>query len=162
MTPAEQWSSSVIEAMDRRGLTTLGLARKTQVSPHTVRRWRRGLAIPRMDTAARAADVLFYPSLLDIVRKARTRVCDFCGREFMDDGNAIRARYCSRRHESAYRNREARPVKYEAFVTRKHDAVKLQTAVDAYCWGCEPEGVCRTPECELRGVSPLKLERRLA
>lgn len=32
-----------------------------------------------------------------------------------------------------------------------------QDAVSAMCASCEPDGLCRTPECSLRGVSPLPL-----
>lgn len=33
----------------------------------------------------------------------------------------------------------------------------VQASVGAFCRGCEPSGICRTPECELRPVSPLPL-----
>jgi hypothetical protein len=36
----------------------------------------------------------------------------------------------------------------------------VQTAVAGYCGACEPSGVCRAPECELRPVSPLPLALR--
>ncbi|MGH2465415.1 MAG: helix-turn-helix domain-containing protein [Candidatus Limnocylindrales bacterium] len=36
----------------------------------------------------------------------------------------------------------------------------VQASVDAMCAGCEPLGVCRTPECALRPVSPLPLALR--
>lgn len=35
-----------------------------------------------------------------------------------------------------------------------------QAAIDAMCRDCEPEGLCRTPECPLRGFSPLPLSKR--
>src|SRR3990167_1008752 len=34
----------------------------------------------------------------------------------------------------------------------------LEDAVAAMCAACEPEGVCRTPDCPLRAFSPLPLE----
>ena len=53
------------------------------------------------------------------------------------------------------------------FDVGRHDAREAVAAVDAYqdavagmCAACEPEGLCRTPECPLRGVSPLALESR--
>lgn len=36
----------------------------------------------------------------------------------------------------------------------------VQAAVAGYCGACEPSGVCRAPECELRPVSPLPLALR--
>jgi ribosomal protein S18 acetylase RimI-like enzyme len=36
----------------------------------------------------------------------------------------------------------------------------VQVAVAGYCGACEPSGVCRAPECELRPVSPLPLALR--
>lgn len=36
-----------------------------------------------------------------------------------------------------------------------------QAAVEAFCRSCEWDGFCKTPECELRPVSPLPLEPRI-
>jgi DNA-binding XRE family transcriptional regulator len=36
-----------------------------------------------------------------------------------------------------------------------------QAAVEAFCRSCEWDGFCKTPDCELRPVSPLPLEPRL-
>ncbi len=34
---------------------------------------------------------------------------------------------------------------------------QLRGAVASFCRGCEPEGICRTADCQLRPVSPLPL-----
>jgi hypothetical protein len=52
------------------------------------------------------------------------------------------------------RSDSKRVVRVDRSERRLHVA---QAAVAAFCGACEPSGVCRTPECELRPVSPLPL-----
>ncbi len=54
-----------------------------------------------------------------------------------------------------YRRSDARRVMR---IDKQHEqVVGLQALVDAMCASCEPEGVCRTPECPLRAASPLPI-----
>jgi transcriptional regulator with XRE-family HTH domain len=51
--------------------------------------------------------------------------------------------------------------KRQSRLRRSERAVEtVRAAVAEMCAGCEPEGICRTPECPLRSVSPLPLALR--
>jgi hypothetical protein len=46
-------------------------------------------------------------------------------------------------------------------ITIARDLDRSRAAVEAFCRSCEWDGFCKTPECELRPVSPLPLETRI-
>ena len=46
-------------------------------------------------------------------------------------------------------------------ITLARDLDRSRAAVEAFCRSCEWDGFCKTPECELRPVSPLPLEPRI-
>lgn len=62
---------------------------------HTlIDRYKRGLNLPRLDTAIALADALDAPRLIDIVREARTGVCPVDGRTFLNEGGHAKL-FCS-------------------------------------------------------------------
>lgn len=56
----------------------------------------------------------------------------------------------------AYQRADAK--RHARFATYQRRIDGLQGSIDEMCRGCEPEGLCRTPECSLRAFSPLPLE----
>lgn len=56
----------------------------------------------------------------------------------------------------AYQRADAK--RHARFTTYRRRIDGLQGSIDEMCRGCEPEGLCRTPECALRAFSPLPLE----
>lgn len=160
--------------------------------------WRHGGNLPRMDTAARLAEVLDWPKLVVIARAGRSAPCRRCGRSFVNEGGSP-ALYCSVAcREVADQLRKPGPAAEFATVVRaeldrkigergglRKEPIasalrvylgsesrrvarvdKLAThvaaqadAIDAMCAGCEPSGVCLTPECPLRAFSRLPLRK---
>lgn len=66
-----------------------------------------------------------------------------CGRPFDRITSGLRRDFCSDRCRTMANRRP----------DKRRD--ERQDAIDAFCASCEPEGLCRTAECELRGFSPL-------
>ena len=102
----------------------------------------------------------------------RTKVCDVCGKQFLDTTNRTDLkRSCSSacrtidnqrkvREENRKRaNRAVAQARGEAQMLRSRFTVYV-AAVEAMCKSCEPEGICRTTSCELRTVSPLPISAR--
>ena len=87
--------------------------------------------VSELADAVRAEVARVHGTTAVISRKALTRALDVYGRS------------------------EAKRVTRNRSLERR--AQTIQAAVDAMCAGCEPAGVCRTPECALRSVSPLSL-----
>ena len=112
--------------------------------------------VPRLDTARRLADLLDWPRLTEIIVASRTYTCVVCPRTFVYDGMGPR-RYCSSACQTVVdKMRLGRPVRVMA--VRAERALALHaTAVAAFCKTCEPDGQCKTRDCELRSVSPLPL-----
>ena len=155
---AERFSVVLREAMKRHGIGQVPLAQQTGCAPSAVAAWRNGHNLPRLETALRLSTALGDERLASIVRDARTGACEVCSRPFLNEGGKPQ-RYCSPdclkvagAMRSGSRTRERAIVAERR--TRRYTA-----AVDAYCAGCEPEGLCRDVECALRPVSPLPLAK---
>lgn len=132
-------------AMDRRGRTTVDLARELGCSDTSVREWRNGSTTPTIEYAERLAELLSDDGILTLTREARTGRCAYlpCRRSFDRLANGQKRRYCSARcRDRAHDHPERR-------------ADERQDAIDTFCRECEPEGICRTPACQLRPFSPL-------
>ena len=121
--------------------------------------------------AADLCDFLGAPAAMAEMVAFRTRVCDVCGKQYLDTTNVTVKRSCSKacrgvdnqrkvREDNRRRaNRAVAQARGEAQMLRSRFTVYV-AAVEAMCKGCEPEGICRTPSCELRTVSPLPISAR--
>ena len=122
------------------------------------------------EMAARIAEALDSPQLMQAVTAMRTKTCLICGASYIDTTNTMRKEYCrslctrvdvqrkEREYQGQWKDRKVMKANGEArvFSRRYLDAKK---AIDAYCRSCEPEGLCRTEDCPLRSQSPLPLAR---
>ena len=147
-------------AMKARGVGVRSLSAQLGIAHSSIGAWRAGRNLPCLETAQRLASGLSAQRLLAIVLEARTGRCETCGRAFTNQGGVAK-RYCDDRCRcQAEKVRHARgPAPIRAVVAerrlREHTA-----AVEAMCAACEPDGLCVTPGCALRPVSPLPLARR--
>lgn len=178
--------------MVTRKVGALRLAEASGVAKSAIANWKGGGNLPRVETAARLADVLHWPALERISRDGRTLTCARCERPFVNNGGAP-AKFCTptcrdidaqlraphagtelaRRLRDTLAEREnvrggipkdaiataltdyarsdSRRVKRQDLALRQVDG--LQSLIDSMCRSCEPDGLCRTPECPLRPAS---------
>jgi hypothetical protein len=123
----------------------------------TVRSWREGRILPRIETARHLAEALDWPRLADLGVELRTKRCPIDDRLFTDDSGSDNRIYCSDPCKRvAAQSVIGVPTRQRAGIAERRLRVH-RDAVAAYCAGCEPSGRCVTPECELRPVSPLQL-----
>lgn len=138
--------------------------------------WLHGRALPRLDRAVKMGEVLDWPLLGKIAMEGRTGTCQRpgCGRTFVTEGGKARM-YCSPRcyslvheYDLSFAHARRKKLGSEEAVLRQEAAegraaveelVELRHSVASMCKLCEPEGICRTPDCPLRIVSPLPLAR---
>lgn len=169
----------LVKAYQTRGIPRKELWRTTGIGRTALDNYRTGASLPRTEAAATLARVLEWPKLLEIVREARTRACVRCRREFRTEGgNSGRKIYCSpacrtvaaqdkiasRRLRRGGQTDDRRQT--QAAIARLRSGIRiaedrageLGAAIDAMCGSCEPEGICRTPDCPLRAFSPLPYE----
>lgn len=166
MEPAKRWGEAVLRSMRERGMNDADVSRVSGVSHTTIATWRKGYKLANLHQGLDVATALNDDGLERLLWQLRTRACLSCGTPFV----AIRspdARYCARSNCRAVKRQEARNARHMAERREVQRAATqslrlIQKAVDAFCRGCEPEGVCRDAECALRGFSPLRLDRRTA
>lgn len=137
------YSVALRDAMHRRGVLSRVLAEAVGVSRNAVCFYREGRYLPRPDVAGRIAEYLDAPELHKLASSGRRIRCVTCGRTVLR--GKTRRRYCS---AECWRAVARNPPLAEN---------AERAAIDAYCRGCEPEGVCRTPACPLQPFSPLPL-----
>lgn len=138
---AVAYSARLRHMMRLRGMTRSELAVAVGVSGPTVSNWARAYYIPRPDLGTRVAEILDDARLAELAANGRKIRCAVCGRTTWR--GVTRRRYCS----------------YECWSkgASRVESSAAQAAIDAFCFGCEPEGLCRTPECALQPFSPLPL-----
>jgi len=177
---ATAFGRELVRAYQTRGIPRSEIHRVTGIGRTALDNYRTGASLPRVEAAAQLAALLDWPRLRTIVAAARTRACARCGRPFTNDGGNMAAkRYCStacreianaervasRRSRQAGRTDDSRR-RYQALAQLRSGiriaeerTAELRDAIAAMCASCEPEGVCRTADCPLRGFSPLPFEQ---
>ena len=161
----QQWAAMLRMAVTKKGMTWAELARETPMSSSCMMKMKRGERLISLEVAERLAHALDMPSLSLAVIEMRTKTCVVCHATFVDRGKNHYARTCSEACLSTRRMRERREMTHER-LGRQHLVMKRRIerytlSVLAFCRACEPEGMCRTPSCELRSVSPLPLKKGL-
>lgn len=129
--------------MRARSLTRDALAAKVGVSGTMIGYYTRARYLPRPDIAEKLADVLDSDALAKSAAEGRRIRCAVCGRTTWR--GVTRRRYCS--DECWAKGKDLHP----------NGATAERAAIDAFCMGCEPGGLCRTPDCVLQPFSPLPL-----
>jgi len=137
-----------------RRISKKGLAQTLSTSRSLLTLWCKGDVLPSLDQARELSEALADPSILKIVMAGRMLTCPVCSRTFEWRGGG-RATYCSDRcrkygANAATRRRSNLPMVESALAMHK-------AVVATFCGACEPDGICKTPACDLRPVSPLPL-----
>lgn len=151
---AKRLGARLTKALHDGKISKRGLALELGTARSLVTMWCKGDALPSLEVAAKLARAVGDDEILALARAARVLTCPVDQREFewRGGGNAL---YCSDRCRKIGANANSRkpPV-----TMLEGQIAELRQAVGDYCRGCEPEGVCRTFDCPLRGVSPLPLK----
>lgn len=180
---AATFGHEFVKAYETRGIPRSEIHRVTGIGRTTLDHYRTGRSLPKLEAAAQLAALLDWPRLREIVATARTKACLRCGRAFSNDsGNSGAKKYCSvachgitiAERLASTRIRQAGQTgdgkrRYQALARLRSGiriaegrAAELRDAIAAMCAGCEPEGVCRTADCPLRGFSPLPYSQHVA
>lgn len=178
---AAAFGRELVIACKARNVSLKELERVAGVGHTTLDNYRRGLILPKTETALRLAEALRWPKLAELIRRFRTLPCARrgCGVVFRNDGGNRKA-YCSemcrriaqnvraasRAARSSAATGSGRRAFHEVSLLRSglriadERNVMLAQSIEAMCRSCEPEGTCRTGDCPLRPFSPLPLATR--
>jgi transcriptional regulator with XRE-family HTH domain len=149
-------------AMTQRDIKVADLAAQLDMDQSTIIDWRSGKRLPRLASAAALSDAIHMPSLSEYVVELRSMKCALCSKAFIyDNVGGRRRKFCSQDCASSSWNsvhRSKNEREWGMVHTRWRNRFrKAQKAIDRFCLTCEWDGVCKTPDCELRSVSPLPL-----
>ncbi len=137
-----------------RKISKRGLSETLSTSRSLLILWCKGDVLPSLDQARELAEALSDPRILEIVQEGRMLTCPVCTRTFEWRGGG-RATYCSDRCRRYGANGATRRRSNLPLV--ENELALFRDRVAAFCGACEPDGICKTSECELRAVSPLPL-----
>jgi Helix-turn-helix domain len=176
---AAAFGRELTKAMQARDIPMKEAARAAGIGRTAIEHYRTGAILPKTRTARALADVLDWPKLAEMADAARQFVCarPGCGRVYRHEGGGPR-KYCSSacvtqaeaQRTASKRLRQAGQTDdgrtRAAAIAQLRSAARIaderaqvaETAIAAMCRSCEPAGLCRTPECALRAVSPLPLD----
>ena len=158
-TGARRFGLELRRARAARHVTQRGLCATAGIGRSRIANWETGTSLPSVELAGRLADLLMWPRLREVAQAARQHPCDNCGRLFTVETPSPQ-RYCSldcRR----FRNLKVPGTRDLSRAVLNRRVIRLIAAVGAMCAGCEPSGLCRTPECPLQvaGVSSHPITR---
>lgn len=147
-------------AMAKRAVGRRVVARAIGSSDTSVMYWRTGRMLPRIETADRLAEALQWPRISSLARELRRKSCLVCEVAFVDDSGSDNRTYCSPGCQRVKEKGRVGADRRQRAAVAERRLVVVQRAVEAYCLACEPDGRCRTDDCQLRPASPLPLETR--
>jgi len=179
-TQAKQFGDEMVKACRERGISFNELARSVGHGHTAIDHYRKGSSLPRTETAIAIAEALNWPKLKTMILSFRSYPCARagCGRVFVNEGGGPKL-YCStaclkiaenlriaeRRRRQAgqldtarHRNAADRRMK-GVITTLQGELAVLHDRIEAMCRSCEPEGLCRNIDCDLRTVSPLPFHK---
>lgn len=141
-----KFGGALRQSLTSSGMSQSELARQIGTTQAAVYNWVAGRHLPMVETTARMADVLGDPHLLKLLISLRTMACEVCKRPLVRGSKSARifcGPDCSRLAEKGIKR------------TPFRDPEGRQSAIEAMCRSCEPDGVCRQAKCPLRRYSPL-------
>jgi transcriptional regulator with XRE-family HTH domain len=141
------YAAVLARALARRGETSRSLAQAAGVSEAAISQYLQGKFLPNVPIAMKMADYLMDNLILDMLVRLRTVTCQICGKDAYQSRGTIR-KFCSR---------DCQLLAHKG-LTRRYVEDERDAAIAAMCRACEPEGVCQTADCPLRGFSPLPYE----
>lgn len=158
-TGARRFGLVLSRSLKAQGRSIRGFSIEAGVGRSRLQNWIAGSSLPSVETAEYLAELLVAPRLVDLAREARSRTCDECGRAFHVE-HASPARYCSPECKTTHAKVAAGARNLSRAVLERR-ARRYADAVALMCAGCEPAGLCRTPDCplQLAGVSPFAISK---
>lgn len=151
-------------ALRQRGISASDLARAVGVIPDTMFRTLRGEQAGSIELWNRITEELGRPDLMEIVLKNFERTCRVCMATYYDYvirrvGSKRERMTCSKVCGDTWAKRAKRTANERAsgrdLTMMRRKVERYDAAVVAFCRSCEPLGVCRNEDCELRTISPL-------
>lgn len=153
----EYFAEELKKMLDRNGTTLAALAKDVDVKYSRLHHWATARSMPSIHIVQQICDFLGDEEIMKAALLANTRKCSNCGKDYIQESSQGKSFLCSSECRSQNRRLRDKTGKSAVKSTEYIAENIYEKAIDAYCNGCQPAGICLTPECELRPVSPLPL-----
>jgi len=153
----DYFSGELKKALDRNNTTISELSRDAKIKYSRLHHWATARSMPSIHAAQRIADFLGDEEIMQAAILVNTRKCSNCSKDYVQESSQGKSLLCSA--ECRAQNRRlldktgTSTIQSIEFIPES----KYEKSISAYCNSCEPAGLCLTPECQLRSVSPLPL-----
>lgn len=151
----DEWRDLFRAEVKASGRTVKDIALDVGVTEDRLHHYKSGRSRPSHTTVVRIAEVLVCQRLVRLSQGLWSDRCRICGREMV----MYRASqlYCGQRCRNRMTS-ERRRASYDKPIEKlTRDLHQRDDAISRMCHSCELDGVCRTPSCALRPVSPFLL-----
>lgn len=163
----QRFARLLLELMQRDGVGSTIVGRACGKDPSSVNAWLSGKCLPMDITVGEDLAAFFHHAgLISALVADKSRRCASCRRQFQQ--HLKRGKYCSKRcmvRDKSRRHRATVAARELTIITHERD--RLRDAVEANCFSCEPDRICRDRSCPIQvaGVSPyplISIQRRQA
>jgi len=154
------FAAELKKALDRNNLTAPQLAQEAGIKYSRVHHWVSGRSMPSIHVIQQICDLLGDEEIMIATVRVNTRICSNCSKEYIQESSQGRSFLCGPECRQQSNRLKSKIGKSSIQLAQYVPQDEYRLSVDAYCKGCEPAGVCVTPECALRPVSPLPLFSR--
>ena len=151
------FAAELKKALDRNNLTISQLAREVGIKYDRVHHWVSGRSMPSIHVVQQICDALGDEEIMIAAVRVNTRICSNCSKEYVQESSQGRSFLCGADCRQQSNRLKEKTGKSSIQLTQYVAQDEYKLAVDEYCKGCEPAGICVTPQCALRPISPLPL-----
>ena len=152
--PTGQFLPYLQEVLDKKGLKRIDLVDILDIHESSIYAWWFTDSWVSLEDVATLADHFEDQTLIQRAIAERTKVCDWCQRQFV--ARRQFQRFCARSCSTRVSRDKVRDRRHQQYTVR---ATALEETIDLMCRSCEPSGLCRQADCpiQLRGHSPFPL-----
>ena len=148
------------KALDRANMTVPQLASGLGIKYDRVRYWYLGRSFPSIHVIRQISDFLGDEEIGKVGVAVNTAKCSCCKKNFVRESSQGSASLCSSECRTQSDRLRTKMGKSSIAQEDKETPNLFLAAITKFCRGCEPVGICKTPTCALRPVSPLPLFSR--
>lgn len=143
--------------LDRNNTTAAIISRQLGIKYSRLHHWLTARSMPSIHIVQTICDHYGDEEIMKAALLANTRKCSNCSKDYVQESSQGKSFLCSAECRNQSRRLLDKTGKSSVKSVQYIAENLYEKAVDAYCNGCQPAGICLTPECELRPVSPLPL-----
>lgn len=151
------FASSLLAALERSNTNISELSSAIGIKYSRMHHWVSARSLPSIHVVQLISDYLGDDEIMRSAILVNTYRCANCNNDFLHESAKGTPHLCGSNCRLESRRLKDKTGSSSVQSTKFSAENLYQKAVARFCNGCEPSGMCVTPECALRPVSPLPL-----